>query len=85
MWTVTEPAEIERRLARGQCLSCSYVGLNIPAQIDPATGFFYTHCASCRQDIARHKPPTKGPSAAKQARDHKAEGIANLDRLTGNG
>lgn len=82
IWTVTDPKEIERRLAMFRCLGCNEPGMNLPANIDPETGFTSQYCVNCREHN-RNARPKQIPGAAKFRREHKAEGLDNLDRLMG--
>lgn len=82
IWTVTDPIEIARRLKDGCCLGCNRGGMNHPSNIDPSTGFARQYCIQC-DEHNKLAGPKQSPSAAKFKREHKEEGIKNLDRLIG--
>lgn len=79
VWTVTDPAEIARRLATFRCLGCNARGMNHPMYMNQETGFPAQYCTDCSERNRAAQPP--GPQGARRA--HREAGIANLDNLTG--
>jgi hypothetical protein len=55
----------------------------VAADTDPNTGFPHQHCKPCRDWLKAHPSTPSSETAAKFNERHRAEGIANLDRLLG--
>ena len=76
---VTDPEEVKRRLAAYRCLGCNQDGMNHPSNLDKSTGFPAQLCDTCRA-IFEAERPRKTPSVSRYNREHRAEGLANIDR-----
>ena len=67
--------EVTRRINARACLGC---GIS-PLELDIETGFPRHFCVNCQDRLNRQPGPKVG--AARSRREHREQGLANLDRL----